>query len=185
MPKLANAAYRPDSGARLTRNHCPASAEPVTSDLIARPRLPNRPSGLRRAGFNSRFPYEVTTSATAATANAASDAFHRRGAGATGRSGGRVTVRFEDVPASEDDVVERGQGHEVFDVWGTRFGSLAKPNRAHLCQRPSRLRKALADRVDAGNRRRADCAETHEEHAEFAVGRGNMKWCGHNRPLYH
>ena len=65
------------------------------------------------------------------------------------------------------------------------LGSLAKPNRAHLCQRPDRLRKALADRVDAGNRRRADCAETHEQHAEFAVGRRDMKWCGHNRPLYH
>ena len=45
-----------------------------------------------------------------------------------GGFGGVVEVAAEDVPAGEDDVVEVGDGGEVFDEGAAAFGALAEAN---------------------------------------------------------
>src|SRR5262249_52918341 len=92
---------------------------------------------------------------------------------------------FEDVPPSEHDVVQVGQRYEVLDFRSASFGPFAEPNRPHLRQRTDRRRQPFPDGQDAGNRRRADRAQTDEQHAEFAARRSNVEWWSHNRPLYH
>ena len=90
-----------------------------------------------------------------------------------GGLGRLVAVVLEDVPAAEDEVVETGERHELADGRRAALGALAEPDGAHLRERPDRLRDALADRHDAGNCRRADGAETDEQNAELALGRGD------------
>ena len=97
----------------------------------------------------------------------------------------RVAVRFEDVPPAKHDVVQIGQRHKLFDGWRALLRALAEPDRAHLRQRSDRRRQALADGAHAGNGRRADRTETDKENPELPARGSDLRWCGHNRPLYH
>ena len=65
--------------------------------------------------------------------------------------GGVVEIAAEDVPAGEDDVVEVGDGGEVFDEGAAVVGALAEANGAHLGERADGLGEAAADGFYAGD----------------------------------
>ena len=64
---------------------------------------------------------------------------------------GVVEVAAEDVPAGEDDVVEIGDGGEVFDEGAAIFGALAETDVTHLRERADGLGEAAADCFYAGD----------------------------------
>jgi len=68
-----------------------------------------------------------------------------------GGFGGVVEIAAEDVPAGEDDVVEIGDGGELFDEGAAVFGALAEADVAHLRERADGLGEAAADCLYAGD----------------------------------
>ena len=68
-----------------------------------------------------------------------------------GVAGGVVEVVGEDVPAGEDDVVERGERDEVLDEGGAVVGALAEADGAHLGDGADGLGEAVADCFYAGD----------------------------------
>ncbi len=85
------------------------------------------------------------------------------------RSGGVVDVAGEDVPAGEDDVVEVGEGDEVFDEGGAVVGALAEADGAHLGDGADGLGEAAADGFDAGDEGGGDGAHADGHDAKFAL----------------
>ena len=102
------------------------------------------------------------------------------------RGAGRgVAVRLEDVPPTEDDVVEARQRHELVDLRRPPLGPLPQPDRPHLGERSDRLGQVLPDGHHTGDGRGAHGAEADEQNAQLALRRGDVGWLSHNRPLYH
>ena len=70
--------------------------------------------------------------------------------------GGVVEVAAEDVPAGEDEVVERGERGEVLDERRAAFGALAETNGSHLRGGTDGLGEAATNGFDAGDERGSD-----------------------------
>ena len=99
---------------------------------------------------------------------------------------GRVIgVLWKDIPAAEDQAVDVGQRHEVFDERRAFFGALAKADGAHLGQRANGLADAGFDGFDAGDNRGGHRAHAGNEDAEFARGRGDGLWLVHGGLLLY
>ena len=98
-----------------------------------------------------------------------------------GVAGGLVAVVLEDVPAAEDEVVERGERDEIPDQGRAPVGPLAETDRAHLRERPGRRGESLANRVNTGDEGRADGAETSEQNPEAPRGRSDLAGALHRR----
>ena len=101
-----------------------------------------------------------------------------------GRFRRAVAVLREDVPAAEDEIVERGQRHDLVDQRRTAFRPLAQTDVTHLGQRADGLGNSFANGDDAGNEGRADGPEADQEHAEFAARGSDVNWSRHKRKLY-
>ena len=69
---------------------------------------------------------------------------------------------MEDVPSAENEIVELGQWHEVFDQRYTIVGSFAQTNGSHLRQTADGFRETFLDGFNAGDESGADGAETYE-----------------------
>jgi len=69
---------------------------------------------------------------------------------------GVVQIAAEDVPASEDDVVQVGDGSPVLDERRVVVGALAETDGSHLAHRADGLCEAAANSLDAGNQRRCN-----------------------------
>ncbi len=95
-----------------------------------------------------------------------------------GAGGGDVGVVGEHVPRAPDDVVERGERHEVLDQRAALVGALAEADRAHLRQAADRLAHAPLDQLHAGDEGGGDGPEADGEHAE-AAGSGSDVELGH------
>ena len=65
--------------------------------------------------------------------------------------GGVVEVAAEDVPSGEDEVVEVGEGDEVFDEGGAVVGALAEADGAHLGGGADGFGEAAADGFYSGD----------------------------------
>ena len=101
-----------------------------------------------------------------------------------GRLRRRVAVVVEDVPAAEDEIVERRQRHDVADLGRPAFGPFAEADGAHLRQRADGFRQTFANSEHAGDGRRADGAEADEQDAELAACRSDLNGCRHKGELY-
>src|SRR5208282_4305935 len=88
----------------------------------------------------------------------------------TGVRGRFVHVVFENVPTCEDKIVESGKRDKLLYLRRSSVGALAQPDRAHLGERPNRLRKPLANRFDAGYERGSHCAHAGDHHAQLPLG---------------
>ena len=65
---------------------------------------------------------------------------------------GVVEVAAEDVPAGKDEIVERGDGNELFDKGAAGVGALAETDGAHLRGGADGFGEAAADSFDAGDK---------------------------------
>src|SRR5579863_3502843 len=83
-------------------------------------------------------------------------------------------VVLKNIPAGEDQIVEPGQGYELFDLGRTRIGALAQANRSHLCERADGLGDSLADGFDAGHEGGCHCTHTRDHDTELALGGLNL-----------
>ena len=83
----------------------------------------------------------------------------------SGGLGGVVEVAAEDVPAGEDEVVERSDGREVLDERGAVVGALAEADGAHLGHGADGLGEASANSFDAGDERGCDSAHSRDHDA--------------------
>jgi hypothetical protein len=82
---------------------------------------------------------------------------------------GVVEVPAEDVPAGEDQVVERCQRHEIANQRRVGVGALAQPNVAHLGERADRLGEAAAYGLDSGDQRGGDRPHAGNHDAKFST----------------
>ena len=78
------------------------------------------------------------------------------------------TVVFEDVPASEDQILHAGQRDKIVDPGDTRLGSLAEADRAVLSQGANGLTQPSLDRFDAGDKCCTDGSQPNQEHSQFS-----------------
>ena len=85
-----------------------------------------------------------------------------------GGLGGVVEVAAEDVPAGEDEVVELGDGGEVFDEGRVVVGALAEADGAHLGDGADGLGEAAADGFYAGDEGGCDGSHSWDHDAEFS-----------------
>jgi hypothetical protein len=90
-----------------------------------------------------------------------------------------VAVLFEDVPAAEHQIVQRGERHDIADSRRAILGSLPEADGAHLGERADWFGKAVADGEDAGDCRGADRAETNQQDTEFAPRRSDVDGSRH------
>jgi hypothetical protein len=81
---------------------------------------------------------------------------------------GVVEIAAEDVPAGEDEVVERGQRDEVADQRRVGVGALPQTDRPHLRDGANGLCEAAADRFDSGDERSGDGPHAGDHDAEFS-----------------
>ena len=100
------------------------------------------------------------------------------------RPRGGVAVVLEDIPAAEDEIVERRERHDVADLRRTVVGPFAETDRAHLRQRADGFGESFANSEDAGDERGADGAEPDEQDTEFPACGSDRDRCGHGRKLY-
>ena len=87
--------------------------------------------------------------------------------------GGVPVVRHR-VPGAEDQVVERGERHEVADEGRPPLGALAQPDGAHLGERADRPAAAPAHVLHAGDEGRRHRAEADAQHSELALRRRDL-----------
>ncbi len=93
--------------------------------------------------------------------------------------GGIVGVVGEYVPATEDQVVELGEGNKVLDEGRAPFGALAEANGAHLRQRANGLAESGFNGFHAGDNGGGHGAHTRHENAELAAGWFHLVWFVH------
>ena len=99
------------------------------------------------------------------------DALDVLGAEDTGSHRRRIGVVGIRVPASEDDVVEIGERHELPDQRIAVVGPLTEPDVTHLGQRADRGRLTGAGRQDSGVQRGGDGPHSGGEDSQPAGGR--------------
>ena len=88
-----------------------------------------------------------------------------------GVGGRRVHVVFENIPASEYQVIETRQRHEFLQFRRAAISALPQPDRSHLGERAYGLRQTFADGFDAGHERRSHRAHARKHDAQLALGR--------------
>ena len=93
---------------------------------------------------------------------------------APGVGRGLVGGVLEDVPAAEHQVVQAGQRHEVLDLWAAAVGALAEADGGHLGEGADRLAEPAFDGLDARDEGGGDSADTGDQHAQLALGGGNL-----------
>ena len=78
------------------------------------------------------------------------------------------------VPAAEDQVIQRSQGDEVLDQGDPIFGALAQPDRSHLGEGPDRRSFLPANGFDSGNEGGRHGAHPGKKNSQLAPGFGNF-----------
>ena len=87
-----------------------------------------------------------------------------------GPAGGDEGVVGERVPRAEVELVEGGQRDQVADPGDPLLVTAAEADRPELGEGSDRLARADPDRLDPGDQRGPDGAQSHAEHGEPSVG---------------
>ncbi len=82
-----------------------------------------------------------------------------------GIDGGFVGGVFVDVPASEDQIVETGQRHEILDLGRAAIGALSQADGRKLRERADRQSEAALDCFHAGDEGGGNGADTGDQDA--------------------
>ena len=96
-------------------------------------------------------------------------------------AGGVVEIAAEDIPSGEDEVVELGDGGEVFNEGRVVVGSLAEADGSHLGDGADGFCEAAADCFYAGDEGGCYGSHSWDHDAKFSGGRldaGRRLRCG-------
>ena len=84
-----------------------------------------------------------------------------------------VGIVLEDVPTTENELVERGERDEVLDPGRAVVGAFAEADGSELGERSDGGGESALDGLDASHERCADGSDAGDEDAELAFGGGD------------
>ncbi len=85
--------------------------------------------------------------------------------------GGLVAVIGIDVPGSENQIVEAGEGDEILDARAAAFGALPEADGGHLGDRADGFGELAFDGLHAGDESGGDGAHAGDQYPELALRR--------------
>src|SRR5208337_3232091 len=88
-----------------------------------------------------------------------------------GFAGSSVHVVLENIPASENEIIEPGEGDELLDFGSPAVGALPQTDSSHLRKRANGVGDALGHRFHARHKSRIHRAHAVDHHAQLALGR--------------